>query len=75
MTSSSQSTPTDFVQDLIVLDPRLWFLVNIVCCVRAVLEQGIGMFSFLSLDTWFLFPAERLCKSEGWALKLRLGML
>lgn len=46
MTSSSLSTPTDFVQDLIVLDPRLWFLVNIVCCVIALLEQGIGMFSF-----------------------------
>lgn len=46
MTSSSQSTPTDVVQDLIVLDPHLWFLVNIVCCVTAVLEQGIEMFSF-----------------------------
>lgn len=44
MTSSSLSTPTDFVRDLVVLDPRLWFLVNIVCSVIALLEQGIGMF-------------------------------
>lgn len=59
MTSSSLSTPTDFVQDLIVLDPRLWFLVNIVCCVRAVLEQGIGMFSF---PPWMLFPVKGCVK-------------
>lgn len=72
MTSSSRSTPTDFVQDLIVLDPRLWFLVNIVCCVTAGLEQGFEVFSF---SPWFLLPAEMPYKSEGCALKLRLGML
>lgn len=70
MTSSSQSTPSDSAQDLIVLDPRLWFLVNMVCCVIAVLEQGVGMFSF---PPWipgscFLLPLVSSC------VKVRAGL-